>query len=420
MPRTSRATRRGPKVRVPPHGIVGDCPAIRAVLGEVRRYAKTTLPALVLGETGTGKELIAQELHRASGREGEFVAVSCPNLPSHLVESELFGHRRGAFTGAVDHRRGAFETADGGTLFLDEIGDMPLEVQAKVLRVLQEGVIRRLGETREIRVQVRIVAATWRDLPKLIAEGKFREDLYNRLAYCVVELPPLRERGHDVTAITRALLVKAREKHGLPRRALSAEAIEVLRGHHWPGNVRELERVLYRAVATGSGRSLRAADLRRALGTTPELSVVGEPVVLPTVEEVLGEHGGMLAGDLRSALGVSKSTLGRRLRDLVGAGRVVREGKGAATRYRLVELEADAVEDPRWLVALKLVRRDGRVTRGVLAPELGVSERTATRGVVGDGGGGGVGGGWGERARRRLPGGGAGGSRWRCTRPRHL
>jgi len=379
MSRNPRRGSRGPKVRIPEHGIIGDCSEMRQMLREIRRYAKTSLPALVLGETGTGKELVAREFHRASGREGELVAVSCPNLPSHLVESELFGHRRGAFTGAVGHRTGAFEAADGGTLFLDEIGDMSLEVQAKVLRVLQEGVIRRLGETREIRVDVRVVAATWRDLPKLIEEGKFREDLYNRLAYCVVRVPPLRERGHDVVMIARALLVKAREKHGLPRRALSGETIEVLRGHSWPGNVRELERVLYRAVATGSGRSLRAADLQRALGTSPQQVVVGDPTNEPTVESVLREHGEMLAGDLRAELGVSKSTLGRRLTDLLDQGRVVRDGNGPATRYRMVELSRREEHDPRWLVALRLARRDGRVTRGALAPELGVSERTATR-----------------------------------------
>jgi len=379
MNRNPRSRRRGPKVRVPVHGIIGDCSEIRQMLREIRRYAKTSLPALVLGETGTGKELVAREFHRASGREGELVAVSCPNLPSHLVESELFGHRRGAFTGAVGHRTGAFEAADGGTLFLDEIGDMPLEVQAKVLRVLQEGVIRRLGETREIRVDVRVVAATWRDLPQLIEEGMFREDLYNRLAYCVVRVPPLRERGHDVVAITRALLVKARVKHGLPRRALSGEAIEVLRGHAWPGNVRELERVLYRAAATGSGRSLRADDLRRALGTPRQLVVAAEPTDEPTVESVLAEHGEMLAGDLRAELGVSKSTLGRRLAELLNQGRVVREGQGAATRYRLVSMPAVPHQDARWMVALKLVRQDGRVTRGELASALGVSDRTATR-----------------------------------------
>ena len=380
MSRNPSSARRGPKLRVPEHGIIGDCSEIRQMLRELRRYAKTTLPALVLGETGTGKELVAREFHRASGRGGELVAVSCPNLPSHLVESELFGHRRGAFTGAVGHRTGSFEAADGGTLFLDEIGDMSLEVQAKVLRVLQEGVIRRLGETREIRVNVRVVAATWRDLPRLIEEGKFREDLYNRLAYCVVRVPPLRDRGHDVVAITRALLVKAREKHGLPRRALSGEAIEVLRGHAWPGNVRELERVLYRAIATGSGRSLRAEDLHRALGRGPELAVVEDGATEPqTVESALKENGTMLAGDLRAALGVSKSTLGRRLRGLMQQGRVIREGHGAATRYRTVDLPAGKQLDPRWLVALKLARMDGRLTRGLLAPALGVSERTATR-----------------------------------------
>ncbi len=372
------ATKRGPKVRVPAHGIVGDCPQIRGMLVEVRRYAKTKLPALVLGETGTGKELVASEFHRASGRQGAFVAVSCPNLPSNLVESELFGHCRGAYTGAVGNRRGAFESANGGTLFLDEIGDMPLEVQGKVLRVLQEGVIRRLGETREIPVDVRVVAATWRDLPTMIKEGRFREDLYNRLAYCVVEVPPLRVRGHDVIAITRALLVKAREKHGLPRRGLSAEAIPILRSHDWPGNVRELERVLYRAIAIGGGRSLRACDVRRALGRVPTLEVV-EDLEGSTLESILEEHGEIGAADLRAALGVSKSTLARRVRPLVEQGLVIREGGATATRYRLAMAQGQTPEDPRWALALRLVRRDGRVTRRSLAPAIGVSTRTATR-----------------------------------------
>ena len=256
---------------------------------------------------------------------------------------------------------------------------MPLDVQAKVLRVLQEGVIRRLGETREIRVRVRVVAATWRDLPQLIAEGKFREDLYNRLAYCEVRVPPLRERGHDVTVITRALLARAREVHALPRRALSAQAIEVLRAHTWPGNVRELERVLYRAVVMGSGRSLRADDLRLALGGRQTPDAAGEPPEAATVESVLREHGAMLAGDLRAMLGVSKSTLGRRLAGSIAQGRVVREGKGVATKYRWVESRGGEEQNPRWLVALALARRDGRVTRRTLAPALGVSERTATR-----------------------------------------
>jgi len=348
----------------------------------VRRYGKTRLPALVLGETGTGKELIAREIHRVSPRAGRpFVAVSCPNLPSQLVESELFGHKRGAFTGAIDGRTGAFEMADGGTLFLDEIGDMALDVQAKILRVLQEGVIRRLGESREVRVDVRVVAATWRDLPALVAEGKFREDLYNRLAYCVVTLPPLRERSHDVVRIARALLVKAREKHGLPRRALSREAEDVLRAERWPGNVRELERVLFQAVTMGSGRSLTGADLLRVLGRPePREPRASDKSIAPAaIEYVLRERGDVGAGDLRAALGVSKSQLGRMLAPLVEQGRVVRDSRGAGTRYRLADRDPVTHDDPRWALALAIARRDGRVTRTALAEAAVVSERTATR-----------------------------------------
>ncbi len=380
-PQTRRRPAPRPKVRVPDHGIVGDCPAVRAMLRELRRYAPTALPALVLGETGTGKELVARELHRASGRCGRFVAVSCPNLPAHLVESELFGHRRGAFTGAVENRTGAFEDADGGTLFLDEIGEMPMDVQAKVLRVLQEGVIRRLGDSREVRVDVRVVAATWRDLPRLVAEGRFREDLYNRMAYCEVTLPPLRERGHDVVLLARALMVRARDKHGLPRRALGQDAEAVLRAYAWPGNVRELERTLYRALATATGKALRAEDLRRALG--PAWDEEGEAVVAeepPSVLELLEQRGPMRAAEFRAALGVSKSTLGRLVSPLLAQGRVVREGAGAGTTYRLVVHAVGAPEpDDRWGTALGLARAGGRVTRGRLASELGVSERTALR-----------------------------------------
>jgi transcriptional regulator with GAF, ATPase, and Fis domain len=353
---------------------------MRAVLREVRRYGKTRLPALVLGDTGTGKELIARALHRSSPRaDRPFVAVSCPNLPGQLVESELFGHSQGAFTGAVRLRTGAFEEANGGTLFLDEIGDMAVDVQAKILRVLQEGVIRRLGDNREIRVDVRVVAATWRDLREMVSEGKFREDLYNRLAYCVVRIPSLHERGHDVVRIARALLVKAREKHGLPRRSLSREAEDVLLAERWPGNVRELERVLFRAVATGAGRSLTAADLHRVLERPGSDEA---PAERPTrsVEEVLGERGEIGAGDLRAALGVSKTQLARVLAPLVEQQVVVRHGRGAATRYRLAERgPVAAIDDPRWALALAIARREGRVTRTALAEATVVSERTATR-----------------------------------------
>jgi transcriptional regulator with GAF, ATPase, and Fis domain len=353
---------------------------MRDALRDLRRFARTDLPALITGETGTGKELFARELHRLGFRaERPFVAVSCPNLPAQLVESELLGHRRGAFTGAVDSRVGAFEAADGGTLFLDEIGEMPLDVQARILRVLQEGTLRRLGENREVRVDVRVVAATHRDLGAMVAAGAFREDLYHRLACFVLHLPPLRERGHDVVRIARALLAEGVERHGLPRRALSREAEDALRAEPWPGNVRELQRALFRAAATGTGRSIQAVDLARALGRPA--AAAGEATLAPaTVEAVLHERRVLGAADLRAALGVSRSEMSRRLAPLLAEGRVVREGGSSGTRYRLAGgTHGASIPDARWALALEIARRDGRVTRTALAAAAGGSERTATR-----------------------------------------
>ncbi len=347
----------------------------------VRRYARFNTPALLLGETGTGKELIARALHQAGPRrEGPFVTVSCPNLPLQLIESELFGHRRGAFTGASENRTGAFELADGGTLFLDEIGDMPLEAQVKLLRVLQEGTLRRLGESREVHVDVRVIAATWRDLPAMVKEGSFREDLYNRLAWCVVQLPPLRDRGHDVVHIARALLKRGRDRDGLPRRSLSREAEVFLRAQPWPGNVRQLERVLFQATATATGRSLRVDDLQRALGDTPVLSVVSEQPAELDIEALLHAHGPMRSAELRARLGISRSTLARHIQPLRAQGHVIRVGRGAATSYRFEEQPALMhFKDRRWALACVIARRDGQVTRGTLSACAGISERTATR-----------------------------------------
>ena len=225
------------------------------------------------------------------------------------------------------------------------------------------------------------MAATWRDLPRLVAGGRFREDLYNRLAYCEVTLPPLRERGHDVVLLARALMVRARDKHGLPRRALGQDAEVVLRAYTWPGNIRELERTLYRALATATRKAMRAEDLRRALGLAwkeaGEAAVAEEP---PSVLELLEQRGPIRASELRAALGVSKSTLGRLVSPLLAQGRVMRDGAGAGTMYRLVVHAVGAPEpDNRWGTALGLARAEGRVTRGRLASELGVPERTALR-----------------------------------------
>ena len=366
----------------PAHGMVGDSPSFRRALFLLRRFMDTLLPLLILGQTGTGKDLAARYVHAWGPRKrGPFIEVSCGNLPTQLVESILFGHKRGAFTGAVSDQKGAFELAHGGTLLLNEIGDMPLEIQVKILRAIQDGVIQRLGETRDIHVDVRVIAATWRDLPAMVASGEFRGDLYHRLAVGLVELPPLADRGNDVVLIARALLKAAPGKHGLPRRSLSRDAAAVLLAYPWPGNVRELEHVLYRALALGSGRSATAADLELAITQNAgEWAMDTEPADSGSPIAMLDGVTSMKAADLRAALGVSRTTLSRLLKPLIESGQVVREGMGVATSYRLAGPGAAyRVRDPRWDAVLELAQEEGCVTRRQLAVALGVSERTSTR-----------------------------------------
>jgi len=243
-------------------GMVGCGAAMRGVFEQVEKVAETDLTVLVRGESGTGKELVAQALHHRSARASRpFVAVNCAAIHRELVESDLFGHEKGAFTGADARRVGRFEAADGGTIFLDEIGDMPLETQAKVLRVLQERQLERVGGSRSIPVDVRIVAATHRDLEKEVCEGRFREDLYYRLHVVPIELPPLRDRREDVPALAVCFLDRfaGRTPHAKP--VLSAEALARLARHDWPGNVRELRNVVERAAVLASGPEISSADL---------------------------------------------------------------------------------------------------------------------------------------------------------------
>jgi Nif-specific regulatory protein len=222
---------------------------MRAVFEQIRKVVDTRVTVLIEGETGTGKELIASAVHYWSARRDRlFVAQNCAALPESLLESELFGHKRGAFTGATEEKKGLFEIADGGTLFLDEIGEMPLSLQAKLLRALQEGEIRPVGGTSTKRVDVRIVAATNRDLEKEVAEGRFREDLFYRLRVFPIRIPPLRERREDVPLLAEHFLSRYRAEFGKPIAGFSQQAMEVMQAYKWPGNVRELENEVQRLV----------------------------------------------------------------------------------------------------------------------------------------------------------------------------
>ncbi|RMF72538.1 MAG: GAF domain-containing protein, partial [Acidobacteria bacterium] len=242
--------------------MIGSSPRMKEVFRVIRRVAPTDLSVLVLGETGTGKELVAQAIHRHSSRaDGPFVKVNCAALPENLLESELFGHERGAFTGADRQRVGRFELASGGTLFLDEIGTMSAGTQAKVLRVLQEREFERLGGTRTIRADVRILAATNRDLEEAVEAGEFREDLYYRLNVVTIRMPPLRERKEDIVPLARHFLQRFALDLKKPIRGLSPAAIRVLQRHNWPGNIRELENTIERAVLMADGDVLEPEDL---------------------------------------------------------------------------------------------------------------------------------------------------------------
>ncbi|GAA4332117.1 nitric oxide reductase transcriptional regulator NorR [Pigmentiphaga soli] len=238
-----------------PQAMVGHSPAYRQLVSEIELVAPSDLTVLVTGETGVGKELVARQLHARSPRADKaMVSVNCAALPEHLVESELFGHVRGAFSGAVGDRLGKFEMAHGGTLFLDEIGELPLAVQAKLLRVLQDGQLQRIGSDREHRADIRLVAATNRDLAAEVRAGRFRADLYHRLSVFPLRVPPLRERGRDVLLLAGAFIEENRRRTGLRGLRLSQEAQRALLAHAWPGNVRELEYLLARAALKAGAR----------------------------------------------------------------------------------------------------------------------------------------------------------------------
>jgi transcriptional regulator with PAS, ATPase and Fis domain len=290
-------------------GICGASPLLLKALGRAERLATSNLPVLILGESGTGKELVAKYIHQNSSRpEASFLPINCAALTPTLILSELFGHVRGAFTGADKDHQGFFEAARGGTVFLDEIGDLPASAQGMLLRTLQEGEVRRLGESFARQVDVRIVAATHRDLPEMVAAGSFRQDLYFRLKVVIVRLPSLRERGEDLLILAKHFLSK--ESDDLLCR-LSQEAVSALRSHTWPGNVRELKNVLGVAAMLAGEEEIQPEHLDLPVGPTSgesdyhqQLSALRKKLI----GEALQETGGNRAQAART-LGISRQTL---------------------------------------------------------------------------------------------------------------
>jgi len=254
------------------YGIVGSSDAIRKVIDRARMVAKTDISVLIQGESGVGKELIAEILHELSGRRhGPRIIVNCGAIPEGLIESELFGAEKGAYTGAVEKRSGYFEDADGGTIFLDEIGEMPQQAQVRLLRVLESGQFSRVGSSQQRSTDVRVIAATNKDLAKEVERGEFREDLYYRLSTVIIRIPPLRERTEDILPIFDTYMHRFAQKYDSARKALTDDARELLQRYHWPGNVRELRNVAEQAVVLMRGDTLAADDLRPQL-KGPEVS----------------------------------------------------------------------------------------------------------------------------------------------------
>ena len=327
---------KGKVVQVPPTTeesgtgpvMVGTGPEMAEIFQVLARVASSPATVLVTGESGTGKELIAQAIHWASDRaDGPFVAVNCAAIPEHLLESELFGHERGAFTGAIARRSGRFERANGGTLFLDEIGDMSLVLQSKILRVLEERVLERVGGEETMPLDVRIVAATHQNLEQLIADGDFREDLYYRLAVVELHVPPLRERGDDIRELALHYVAHFADRYDRTMEGITEEAIQRLQDYHWPGNVRELRNVLDRAVLLSRGRVLRFSEIRlgtaspRASSRSDSQDISGYPPSI-SLDEVEADHIGRVLvsvgghmGNAAEILGIHRNTLARKVRE---------------------------------------------------------------------------------------------------------
>lgn len=303
------------RAQSPLDGLIASSQNMLKVIRLIERVAPTNATTLILGETGTGKEIVARSLHALSGRsDGRFVAINCASIPESLLESELFGYEKGAFTGAVKQTLGKIETADKGTLFLDEIGDMPIELQAKLLRFLQERVVERLGGRNEIPVDVRILCATHQDLQERIRQGLFREDLFYRISEITIEVPPLRARNGDAVPIAQALLRRAAQTHKRAIRGFTSDACMAIERYSWPGNVRELENLINRAVIMSESNMLGCDDLNLpsssdgSENTFPTLKEVREKAERDALERTLAITSGNLTR-VAELLGISRPTL---------------------------------------------------------------------------------------------------------------
>jgi formate hydrogenlyase transcriptional activator len=305
--------------------IVGSSEALRKVLRQVAKVAPSGSTVLILGETGTGKELIARAIHKQSRRaERAFIGVNCAAIPPSLIASELFGHEKGAFTGATQRRLGRFESANGGTIFLDEVGDLPAEIQIALLRVLQEREIERVGSNKPIPVDVRVVAATHRDLNALVAEGEFREDLLYRLNVVPIEMPPLRERVGDIPLLVEYFIDRFGKRAGKKFRTIDKKSLKLFQAYGWPGNVRELQNVIERAVILSEGEafSVDEAWLRQELRPAPSRTGTLNGVLVrqekEMIEAALADTGGRISGPggAASKLGLPRATLDARIKRL--------------------------------------------------------------------------------------------------------
>jgi len=293
-------------------GLLGTSTPMQTVFNSVRKVATTDAPVLILGESGTGKEVTARAIHHRSGRKtAPFVAINCGAIPEALMESELFGHEKGSFTGAYAQRKGRIESSDEGTLFLDEIGEIPPSLQVKLLRFLQERVIERVGGRQEIPVNTRVIAATNADLKKKMAAGTFREDLYYRLAVVQILLPPLRDRAEDVVLLARSMLQRFSVENGRSGATFSPDALRAIRSYSWPGNVREMQNRVKRGVIMSDGKRITAEDLELAAeggnGQAVSLKEARESLERGMIVESLRKHGGKITA-AATDLGISRPT----------------------------------------------------------------------------------------------------------------